>query len=109
MSLDRSLKSKASLARHRNVLSRAERIARLRGEERWQEEEGVLGLPKVGNIKPKAGKKKVKEEAAGEGAAATPGAPAATAATPAAAAAKPAPGGKPAPAAKPAGKDDKKK
>lgn len=85
MSLDRSLKSKASLSRHRNVLSRAERIARLSGEERWKAEDGVLGLPKVSNIKPKAGRKKAKEEAATtEGAAAaTPAAGAAPAAAPA--------------------------
>ncbi len=81
MSLDRSLKSKASLARHRNVLSRAERIARLRGEERWKEEDGVLGLPKVSNIKPKAGRKKAKDEAtAAEGTAAAPAAGGAAAA-----------------------------
>src|ERR1041384_3633673 len=35
MSMDRSLKSKAALTRHRNVLSRAERIKLLTDEERW--------------------------------------------------------------------------
>ena len=35
MSMDRSLKAKGSLARHRNVLSRAERIKILEGEDRW--------------------------------------------------------------------------
>jgi small basic protein (TIGR04137 family) len=68
MSLDRSLRSKSTLARHRNVLSRAERIARLTDQERWTRDDGVLGLPKVRNLKPKAGgKKKSKTEAAKEG------------------------------------------
>ena len=47
MSLDRSLKSKASLSRHRNVLTRAERIKVLSDEEKWKEEKGIFGLPKV--------------------------------------------------------------
>lgn len=58
MSLDRSLRSKSTLARHRNVLSRTERIARLVDEERWTEEDGVLGLPKVANRKTHTAKKK---------------------------------------------------
>lgn len=83
MSIDRSLRTKSSLARHRNVLSRAERIARLREIGLWPDGKSVLGLPKVGNRKAKAGKKKKEEAAAGtEGAAATP------AATPAAPAKK---------------------
>lgn len=57
MSLDKSLKSKASLARHRNVLSRAERIERLQAEERWEEGQAPINLPKVANRKAKVGKK----------------------------------------------------
>ena len=49
MSLDRSLRSRSSLARHRNVLTRTERVARLTEEESWDESRSVLGLPKVGN------------------------------------------------------------
>jgi small basic protein (TIGR04137 family) len=57
MSIDRSLKTKGSLARHRNVLTRAERIERLKEEDRWEDGESkVIGLPKVGNRKAAAGK-----------------------------------------------------
>lgn len=85
MSIDRSLKPKASLARHRNVLSRAERVTRMQSEEKWGDENTVLGLPKVGHRKPKAGKKKA---AVAAGTEATAAAPAAGAAAPAADAAK---------------------
>ena len=47
MSLDRSLKSKNSLVRHRNVLTRSERLTALEEEQRWSEEDSVLALPKV--------------------------------------------------------------
>ncbi len=68
MSIDRSLKIGSRLDRHRNVLTRAERIAKLSEAEKWTEEDGVLGLPKVEhrNIKlGKKAKKKGKEEEAG--------------------------------------------
>ncbi len=94
MSVDVSLRMKASLARHRNVLSRAERIAMLKDREGWEAK--ALGLPKVGHRKPKAGKK-AKKDAAADGA--TPAAGAAPAAAAPVAAAK-------APA-KPAGKSAK--
>ena len=55
MSIDRSLKVKGALERHRNVLSRAERIEILKEEERWTEEDSLLGLPKVGHRKSHAG------------------------------------------------------
>ena len=63
MSVDRSLKIKGALERHRNVLSRAERVEKLKDEERWSEEQSVFGLPKIAHRKSHAGKK-VKEEAA---------------------------------------------
>lgn len=88
MSLDRSLKTKAALTRHRNVLSRAERIKVLTDEERWPDGRSVYGLPKVSHRKATVGKKekKAKEgDAAAAGTAAAPGA-AAPAAAPAAAA-----------------------
>ena len=57
MSIDRSLKVKGSLTRHRNVLSRAERIELLKDEERWSEGDSLLGLPKVAHRKSHAGRK----------------------------------------------------
>lgn len=51
MSVDRSLKVKGSLKRHRNVLSREERVKVLKTEERWQDEDKVTGLPKVAHRK----------------------------------------------------------
>jgi len=71
MSIDRSLRMKSSLERHRNVLSRAERVMQLQEEDRWGERASALYLPKVSHRKAKANKKKAKEEAAAEGAAAT--------------------------------------
>src|SRR5262249_10521888 len=100
MSLDRSLKSASSLVRHRNVLTRDERMARLKDEEKWPDGRSVFGLPKVANRK-QALAKAVKEEAA-EGA---EGAPAAAGAAPAAGAKAGAPAAKgAAPAAAPAAK-----
>lgn len=60
MSIDRTLKIKGALSRHRNVLSRAERIEKLKDEERWSQEQSVFGLPKVSHRKSYAGRK-VKE------------------------------------------------
>ncbi|MCF7955532.1 MAG: small basic protein [Phycisphaerae bacterium] len=60
MSIDRSLKIKGALSRHRNVLSRNERIEALKEEERWEEGDDVTGLPKVGHRKAGAGKSKGK-------------------------------------------------
>ena len=76
MTMDKSLASRARLVRHRNVLSRAERIALLEEEDKWSEEKSVFGLPKVRNIKAKQ-RKAAKAEPAeaavtAEGAVATP-------------------------------------
>ena len=57
MSVDPSLKIKNALVRHRNVLTRAERIDVLKNEDRWSDEHSVLGLPKVAHRKSGAGKK----------------------------------------------------
>ena len=57
MSIDRSLKIKGALSRHRNVLSRAERIEQLTEEERWSDGDSILGLPKVAHRKSHAGRK----------------------------------------------------
>jgi small basic protein (TIGR04137 family) len=92
MSLHRSLKTKSgALNQHRNVLTRAERIAKLTEEDRFDiSKNNALGLVKVRSIKIAAGKKPKKAEEAD--AAAKPGAKGAKgAAAPAAkAAAKPA-------------------
>ena len=57
MSMDKSLKSKDMLQRHRNVLSRAERIEHLKETNRWTEDSSPLGLPKVAHRKAAVGKK----------------------------------------------------
>ena len=62
MSIDRSLKTAGALSRHRNVLSRAERIEKLVEEERWAEGDDVTGLPKVAHRKSHTGKKASKKE-----------------------------------------------
>src|SRR5215208_6069119 len=85
MSLDPSLKGANALIRHRNVLTRAERLEKLKDEEKWTEAKSVFGLPKVAHRK-MAVAKPVKEEAAEGAAAGTPGAVAAPAAGAAAAA-----------------------
>ena len=118
MSLDRSLKSASALVRHRNVLTRAERMARLQDEEKWAPGRSIFGLPKVANRKAVVGKA-VKEETAdgatpAAGAAAAPAAGAKGAAAPAAGAkgAAPAAGAKgaaPAAGAKAAAPAAKKK
>lgn len=63
MSIDPSLKVKGALSRHRNVLTRAERIEQLKDEERWAEDDSVLALPKVAHRKSHAGKKSAKAAA----------------------------------------------
>lgn len=71
MSIDRSLKVHDALSRHRNVLTRAERLEKLADEGRWSEESvSVFGLPKVAHRKSATGKKakKAKEEAAAQAA-----------------------------------------
>lgn len=57
MSIDRSLKIKGALTRHRNVLTRAERIKQLKDEDRWSQGDSLLGLPKVAHRKSHAGRK----------------------------------------------------
>ncbi len=73
MSLDKSLKTAANLSRHRNVLSRHERILVLKEEERWSDGQRPLGLPKVAHRKVTVGGKEKKgpktEEGKEEGAA----------------------------------------
>ena len=70
MSIDHSLKIKGALSRHRNVLTRAERIEQLKEEERWSEGDALLGLPKVAHRKSHAGRKEKAAAAAAKEAAA---------------------------------------
>jgi small basic protein (TIGR04137 family) len=99
MSIDRSLRLKDALVRHRNVLTRAERIMKLKDEERWEEGSSVLGLSKVAHRKSHAGKKAAKEKEAAEAVPGAEGAPTAEAAAPAAAGKAVAPAAGKAPAA----------
>ncbi len=57
MSIDKSLVTKGKLVRHRNVLTRPERVKFLTDEGLWDEKKSVYGLPKVKTLKVK---KKVK-------------------------------------------------
>ena len=66
MSIDRSLKSKDSLVRHRNVLTRSERLEKLEEDERWQEGDSVLAMPKVVHRKAVVIKKAKAEAKEGE-------------------------------------------
>ena len=72
MSIDRTLKSKSTLARHRNVLTRAERIKRLQELGRWSDDMTALGLPKVAHRKVAVGKKAKEKKTATEGEEAKP-------------------------------------
>jgi small basic protein (TIGR04137 family) len=64
MSIHKSLKLKNTLMRQRSVLSRWERIEKLKSEDRWQEGDSVLGLPKVRTKFKVRSRKKAKQEEA---------------------------------------------
>jgi len=66
MSRDKSLKSKAGLARHRNVLTRAERVLRLQDLGQWKDESTAVGMPKVAHRKVSVGKKSKSKTPEGE-------------------------------------------
>ncbi|MGD0655459.1 MAG: small basic protein [Thermoguttaceae bacterium] len=84
MTMDKSLKVRLGLVRARSVLTRAERIQRLKTADRWQEGDDPFGLPKVRVFKlTMKKKKKKKEEEGAEGAEGAAAAPAAAAAEPA--------------------------
>jgi small basic protein (TIGR04137 family) len=79
MTIDKSLKVKRGATRNRSVLTRVERLVRLKESERWQEGDSPLGLPKVRVRKLTMKKKKKKKEeeegaTAGGAAAAAPAA-----------------------------------
>jgi small basic protein (TIGR04137 family) len=73
MSMDKSLKVQLGLARARSVLTRGERIIRLKAADRWQDGDSPFGLSKVRVYKLAVKKKKKKKEEE-EGDAAAPAA-----------------------------------
>jgi len=78
MSIDKSLRRKNSLQRARSVLTRGERIAQMKNEEKWADGRTPFGLPKTKVakvvIRKKAKKEDKAEGAEGAAAAATPAA-----------------------------------
>jgi len=62
MTMDKSLRVRKGSSSARGVLSRGERILKLKEQERWEEGRSPLGLPKVRVVKTAMKKKKVKKE-----------------------------------------------
>jgi small basic protein (TIGR04137 family) len=58
MTMDRSLKVKAGAIKSRNVLTRAERVKRLQDLDKFNEENSIVGMPKVRVVKVSLKKKK---------------------------------------------------
>ena len=67
MTMDKSLRVRRGMARSRSVLTRAERLVRLKEADRWTPGDSPLGLPKVRVFKLSMKKKKKKKEEEGEG------------------------------------------
>jgi small basic protein (TIGR04137 family) len=101
MSIHKSLKQKSTLVRARSVLTRWERIVKLKDQGRWKDGDGVVGLPKV-RTKWKVRKRKKEAAPAAAVPGAVPGAPGAAPAAGAAGAAPAAGAGKAGAAGKPA-------
>jgi small basic protein (TIGR04137 family) len=70
MTMDKSLRIRRGLVRIRSVLTRGERIARLKSADRWKDGDSPLGLPKVRVYKITVKKKKKRKEEEGADAAA---------------------------------------
>jgi small basic protein (TIGR04137 family) len=67
MTMDKSLRVRKGSSSVRGVLTRAERIAKLKEQERWKEGQSPTGLPKVRVQKlSMKKKKKTKEDAEGD-------------------------------------------
>ncbi|MFH1923180.1 MAG: small basic protein [Planctomycetota bacterium] len=66
MTMDKSLRARRGLIRSRSVLTRAERLERLKASDRWEDGDSPFGLAKVRvyklAIKKKKKKKKEDEE-----------------------------------------------
>ena len=65
MTIDKSLKVRTGMMRTRNVLTRAERIEKLKAADRWSDGDSVHGLPKV-RVQKISLKKKKKAKTEGE-------------------------------------------
>ena len=67
MTMDSSLKVKAGAIKARNVMTRAERVSRLKALDQFNEDASIVGMPKVRVVKVSIKKKKkVKKEEAEE-------------------------------------------
>ena len=62
MTIDRSLKVRRGSSGNRSVLTRMERLEKLKETDRWQEGDSPIGLPKVRVQKLQMKKKKKKKE-----------------------------------------------
>ena len=62
MTIDKSLKVRRGGSGNRSVLTRIERLEKLRETDRWKEGDSPLGLPKVRVMKLQMKKKKKKVE-----------------------------------------------
>jgi small basic protein (TIGR04137 family) len=62
MTIDKSLKVRRGSAGNRSVLTRIERLEKLKETDRWQEGDSPIGLPKVRVQKLQMKKKKKKKE-----------------------------------------------
>ncbi len=63
VSIHSSFRSSGSAVKHRNVLSRLERLEKLEAADRWNPaEDGLFGMPKVRSIKVVMKKKKKKTD-----------------------------------------------
>ena len=74
MTMDKSLRVRKGASNVRGVLTRAERIAKLKEQDLWGDGRSPLGLPKVRVQKMSMKKKKPKKEEAEGAAAAKPAA-----------------------------------
>lgn len=63
VSIHSSFRSSGSAAKHRNVLTRLERLEKLEAAGRWNaDEQGLFGMPKVRSVKVAMKKKKKKTD-----------------------------------------------
>jgi small basic protein (TIGR04137 family) len=62
MTIDKSLKIRRGMSSNRSVLSRAERLEKLKDADRWQDGDSPFGIPKVRVRKLVIKKKKKKTE-----------------------------------------------
>ena len=65
MTIDKSLKIRRGMSSNRSVLTRAERLEKLKEADRWKEGDSPFGIPKVRvkKLQMKKKKKKVEEDA----------------------------------------------